>query len=586
MPAKKGGAPRKGQLAKKAQLEKLVQASKKASAQTEKAPPKEGNTSSVKDPRTPPNKNGNQASSLIETNIDQAQNIPLEVGHRTSANLARLEQLPEAAPIQPESIPQLEEVGDRTATIRLPYQPRKFFPTKKSVVYPQPAQLTVPKPTAFKNPNKVVLRLPSTQSPQATTFLSLAQELRNHIYELAMPRNKYRIQWIPREDQRPTELTYVLPLKDHKGPNLTARAGRLRRNFDLPKRAYIEKEIPRYRLSPGPTALLLVSKQVYIDTAPMFYGRNIFSFAAMKPLGKFLNNLRPETLSMIRSLELIHSTASNPQLRQNQTWKHKHDERWESLCFQIRNQCDRLQSLTLDLYVKDLPFKLGAHASWMSPLYAFMALKNLKHIDIRLHQAEADDAVLEVEAYKVRKALMSNNFYEPAHSTGNKPILEKTSPRKAHPGVNALRVTVGNRRVPATCIKPSLGPRATTFWTPPTPSQHGEEAAVTTNKNKTDKGKGKEGITTALAWTPPATLIGTALKADNKGEGKAVRRYGVLINRSLKGRGEAIQGKGEAIGTKTDAAIKGDNKGKAKTLNSADRSTKAGFKRTRKVVIW
>ncbi|KAL8852401.1 MAG: hypothetical protein Q9221_002707 [Calogaya cf. arnoldii] len=579
MPAKKGGAPRKGQLAKKAQLEKLIQASKKASAQTEKAPPKEGNGSSVKDPRTPPNKNSNQASCVIEPNLDQAQNIRLKVGHRSSANLAR-EQLPEAAPIQPESIPLLDELGDRTATIQLPCQPRKLFPTKKSVVHPQPAQLTVPKPTAFKNPNKVVLRLPSTKSPQATTFLSLAQELRNHIYELAMPRNKYRIQWIPREGQRPTELTYVLPLKDHKGPNLTARAGRLRRDYDLPKRAYVEKEMPRYRLSPGPAAMLLVSKQVYLDTAPMFYGRNVFSFAAMKPLGKFLKNLRPETLSMIRSLELIHSTASNAQLRQNQIWKYKNDERWESLCFQIRNQCDRLESLTLDLYVKDLPFKTGAYASWMSPLYAFMALKNLKHIDIRLHQAEADDAVLEVQAYKVRKALMCDNFYEPAHSTGNKPILEKPSPRKARPGVDALRVTVGNRRVPATCIKPSLGPRATTFWTPPTPSpyEHGEETAVTTNKNKTDKGKGKECITTALAWTPPATLIGTALIADNNGEGKTVRRYGVLINRSLKA-------KGEAIGTKTDAAIKGGDKGKSKALNSADRSIKAGFKRTRKAVI-
>ncbi|KAL8851517.1 MAG: hypothetical protein Q9221_003536 [Calogaya cf. arnoldii] len=52
--------------------EKLVQASKKASAQTEKAPPKEGNSSSVKDPRTPPNKNSNEASYVIETNLDQA----------------------------------------------------------------------------------------------------------------------------------------------------------------------------------------------------------------------------------------------------------------------------------------------------------------------------------------------------------------------------------------------------------------------------------------------------------------------------------------------------------------------------------
>ncbi|KAL8648098.1 MAG: hypothetical protein Q9226_006143, partial [Calogaya cf. arnoldii] len=144
-------------------------------------------------------------------------------------------------------------------------------------------------------------------------------------------------------------------------------------------------------------------------------------------------------------------------------------------------------------YFVDEVIRISASIQALGQFYAFMALKNLKHIDIPLHQAEADDAVLEIEAYKVRKALMCDNFYEPAHNTGNKPILEKPSPRKPRPGVNALRVTIGNRRVPVTYIKPSLGPRAITFWTlhTPSPYEHGEEAAVTANKNKTNKGRGK-----------------------------------------------------------------------------------------------
>ena len=282
---------------------------------------------------------------------------------------------------------------------------------------------------------------------------------------------------------------------------------------------------------------------------------------------------------MIRSVELIHSTASNAELVKNQQWKHKHDQRWESLCFQIRNQCTRLEDLTLDLYIKDIPFMLGPHASWMSPLYAFMGLKDLKHIDIRLHQVEADDAVLEVEAYTIRKALMCDNFYEPVYNTGNKPILEKLSPRKARPGVNTLRITVGNMRVPARFVRPSLGPRATIFlkstWSR---RERSPERGVMTD-DFTQKGEGKEEVKTFLTWTPPSTLIGTAIEPDRTAEGKSFRRFGVIINRSLREFGKAN-------GTTGDAAIKGHDEGKGKASHNENTpsNSKGGFKRKRKLV--
>ncbi|KAL8928672.1 MAG: hypothetical protein Q9172_000810 [Xanthocarpia lactea] len=563
MPAPKGGGPRKGKLGKKAQLEKTVEASKKAPfipAKPKNSPSKVKGSRQHLDPAKSP-------QTQSPNPLAQAQNVRLAVGNG-NGSVANLDQVPKAAEIQAESIPWLEESGHGTATIRLSCQPLKLFPSKRTIIYAQPTKPSIPKPMSSKNPNQVILHLPPVRNSEATTFLSLAQELRNQVYRYAMPCNKYRIQWIPRGDQRPTELTYTLPLHHHKGPRLTAEAGRLRRNFDLPKRTFIEKDMPRYRLSPGPAALLLVSRQVYQDTAPMFYGRNTFSFTAMRPLGKFLDNLRSETRSMVRSLELIHSTASNAEMLDNQIWKYKYDQRWESLCFRIRAQCDQLEDLALDLYIKDLPFKLGPHACWMSPLYAFMGLKNLKHIDVRLHQAEADDAVLEVEAYTVRKALMCDNFYEPVFNTGNKPILEKPGPRKARPGVNALRVNVGNRRVPAACIKPSLGPRATTFWTPPTPvhSEHSKGKAAMDDNMQKDPGREDDKI--PLTWTPPASLIGTAIQADNRGERKkASNRSGVLVNSSLKGRGKAT-------GTKA----------KGTALGNADMPIRDAFRRKRKPV--
>ena len=458
MPAPKGGTIRKEQPAKQARSERMVKVSK---------------------------------NTLSES---------LTVGE-PGTTLLNLNSLPEAAEIEAQAIPRLDEPDGTVVTTRDPFQSLRCFPTGSSIPQGQPLE-----PSPSRHPNKIVLRVSSTPRPEPITFLSLAQELRNQVYEYAIPRTKYRIQWIPRTDQRPTELTYTLPLDGYEGPHLTATAGRLRRDFDYPKRTFIDKDMPRYRLSPGPAALLLVSKAVNSDTTPMFYGQNTFSFAAMRPLGRFLDSLRPKTRQMIRSLELIHTTASNPQLRANQVWKYRHDRLWEKSCCRLGNELERLADLTIDLHIKDLPFKLGADANWMSSLRALMGLKHLKHLDVRLHQAETDDAVLEVEAYVVRKALMGDNFYEPVHDPGNKPPLEKPRPRMARPV--PTRVTVGNRRVPASCINPSLGPGATVFWNPPPPRNPppGEEPLAFVSA--ASKGNGVR--QPPLVWVPPATLVGSA----------------------------------------------------------------------------
>ncbi|KAL8731748.1 MAG: hypothetical protein Q9166_003195 [cf. Caloplaca sp. 2 TL-2023] len=627
MPVSKGG-PKKGQLGKKAQMEKMIEAAKKspskpANGQNRAVSKANGSKEDSHTVKTSPGRNQNHlfkpngianflnqspkavGNSIVGQALEQSNGLRIGNGVVTLPD-----QFPKAAEIEAESALSLKEAKEGTATIRLPCQPIKFFPTKKTIPYKQPALLAIPAPKPFPNPNRVVVRFPAKEtSKEPTTFLSLAQELRNQIYDYAMPRDKYRIEWIPQQGQRPSELTYSLPLRgEEKRPKLTAEAGKVRRDFDLPKRNHVAKAMPRYRLAPGPTALLLVSKQVNIDTAPMFYGRNTFSFTAMKPLGKFLDTLRSETRSMVRSLELIHFTASNAELVENQIWKHRHDQRWESLCFQIRNQCDHLEDLSLDLYVKDLPFKMGPHACWMSPLYAFMGLDHLKHVDVRLHQAEADEAVLEVEAYTVRKALMGDNFYEPIYNTGNKPLYIKPKPRKAHPGLNALRVTIGNRRVLASCIKPSLGPRATTFWSPPTPTYTDQGISYSRNgnvKSRRNKGKGKARMDSdlpaedndkakrneiekavPLLWNPPATLIGTAIKSDEKGKGKGIPKFGTGIGNNLKGYGKSVH----YFDTEIKAVhsirrvVKDTDKGKGKPAHDEGGPIKESYRKRRKAV--
>ncbi|KAL8713508.1 MAG: hypothetical protein Q9220_002370 [cf. Caloplaca sp. 1 TL-2023] len=455
MPAKKGGGPRQGQLGKKAQIEQLI---------------KLANLSRNLSPDNRP---------VDNKNIDHSGKGTSK--HRISTvNAIR----------QPEKC-----VSTKVVIVRLPYQPSLPSTKRQPVLYTQPPRPIPASAKAYRNPNRVIVRLPPT--PPATSFLSLPAEVRSTIYQYLFSSRTYQIQWIPRTDQRPTDLTYSLPKWRQPGPRLAADVGQRRRMYDLPKRQYYDQVIPRYSANiPGPAALLLVSKKVNQETAPMFYGRNTFRFAAIRPLRKFLDTLRPETRRMIRSLELIHHTAGNPMYVDNQKWKEKYDRSWHDLLFQIRGQCVKLNFLSLDLTINDMPFKLGAHASWMDPLYAFMGLAKLKHINVRLRQATTDEALLQVEAYEVRRMLMGDNFYEPTSSyNGPHKLAPKQQSRaKARPGLNALRI-VGNMQIPVSRMaNPQADSRATIFWSPPSPPPEEEKQRPRGKRagGKKDKGKAKE----------------------------------------------------------------------------------------------
>ncbi|KAL9024152.1 MAG: hypothetical protein Q9196_006727 [Gyalolechia fulgens] len=493
MGAKRGGGSRKGQTAKKAQIEKMIELAKKA--------------------HTSPNSKP-MAANLGPGNVHGTITPNPRTGPTLSADHPR--------PVKCSS--------GKLAIVRLPCQGSVSIPKKLPLHYTQPIPITATLPTALKNPNRVVVRLPVKKtSKEPTTFLSLPTEIRNIIYELAMPCRKYGIKSIPREskfEKRPTELTYFLPLSiTVSGPGLTAQRGERRRDFDLPKRLYMDRAIPPFSLVPSQASLLLVSKKVNEETTPILYGRNTFFFQSMRPLRKFLDTLRPTTRSLLRSLHLIHYTAGNPNELENQPWKDLHDRCWHDLCFQIRDQCTGLNSLALDLTINDLPFQMGPLASWMSPLYAFMNLGHLKKLHLRLRQAMTEDTVLEVQAYEVRKELMGPNFYEPTTPMSGV-FAEKPKP-KVRPAVNALRIIgqMHNQRphptqsaydqtmerlmqLPSHMLPRRLplldDPRATVFWHPPSPTDdhpllhragsRGEAEALRKmrlQKQEQSKGKGK-----------------------------------------------------------------------------------------------
>ncbi|KAL8661824.1 MAG: hypothetical protein Q9202_005250 [Teloschistes flavicans] len=322
---------------------------------------------------------------------------------------------------QPPCSPKNKSSG--TAIIRLPGQdPTTASKTKHIVRTQLPPFFTT---TKNLTSTAAVVRLPPRKG---LTFMHLPAEVRNQIYELAMPRRKYHVQWIPRKDRRPTELTYTWQIGlNFVGPYLTAEEGLRRRDFDL-RNPWQKKQVSlRFRHPPGPTALLLVNKKINEEASGYFYGQNTFSFRAMRPLQKFLDTMRPKTRSMVRSLQLIHHTGGDPEWTANQVFKDRYERCWDNLCCQIRDQCDQLASLTIDLSIKDIPFIMGPRAKWMAPLYYFYGLENLKHLNIRLHQGLTEEAVLEVEAYTIRKNLMTKkNYYEPVSASRKKPRPVRT----------------------------------------------------------------------------------------------------------------------------------------------------------------
>ncbi|KAL9612863.1 MAG: hypothetical protein Q9167_002547 [Letrouitia subvulpina] len=373
MPSRKGGGPRKGLLAKKAEIEKLINEAKK-------------------------------------TQVVSASKLYSRLPRRNAVK---------GPPPRP------KKVSNQTAIIRLPSPKPGVSPTVKHILYDLPPDIPVPKPKQLSNPNSVVVRLPpngssaipAARKPCGKSFCDLPGEIRNRIYDFCFPAETFEIHRIRSLGKAITELTYTRYQANQpstvSGPRISREAARRRRLFDLPRRLRTFETVPLYELLPGPAALLLTCRKINAEATSIFYSKATFSFQHMRPLRKFLDALRPSTRRLIRTLVLSHQTASLPALAKDNWSKNRHDWKWKDLCWQIAGECEGLEALTLHLVIHDKPFETGPDAVWMDPLYAFKDL-HFKHCWVTLrHCYPKFDAVMEVEAYKIRKLLMGENFREP-----------------------------------------------------------------------------------------------------------------------------------------------------------------------------
>ena len=146
-------------------------------------------------------------------------------------------------------------------------------------------------------------------------LLELPAEIRNLIYNFVFQPQEFEINWLKKRKS----LTYRA-IGNHSTPDYYGKEWQLhrqrilerspniirrRRQLDLPRRLRSsEADIPLYKLSPGPAALLLTCRQVRSEANAIFYGNHAFHLTSRNVLTRFLSSLTRESKAAIKSLRI------------------------------------------------------------------------------------------------------------------------------------------------------------------------------------------------------------------------------------------------------------------------------------------
>lgn len=172
----------------------------------------------------------------------------------------------------------------------------------------------------------------------------------------------------------------------------------------------------------SPVALSWVCKKMYSEASSIFYSKSTFIFEGIGPLRHFMNNATPQAKASITKLKLIYKAYGHPAKTEDRVWKSKADRKWEDLCWRISYELTSVTHLILDLdygysKMQFVPlFDTNCYVfgtEWRIPLWAFEDL-DLKSCACRLRSATTSEAVLEVESYKIRQALLGTAWDDEA----------------------------------------------------------------------------------------------------------------------------------------------------------------------------
>lgn len=282
-------------------------------------------------------------------------------------------------------------------------------------------------------------------------FLKLPGELRNKIYDYAIVRQYYKIEWVT-NSHKSKSLTYRLPkLGKAYEPHLNSGSAKRRRELDCSRREPSQKRLREGSIYPGPAALLAVCRDMHKEACSVFYSKSAFTFHRLGALRHFLNNLSPVATEALTRLSIKYRAYGEPNRTEDQIWKAKHDRLWEDLCWRIADQCTSLTHLSLELTLNKSPLRFapfdladeaGIGAQWIKPLRAFQDV-GIERCWVRLHCLSKDSSVLEVESWKIRKEILGAFWDEEAEAQRDAYGYEKHEKEVKKAMVLRLRVDGG-----------------------------------------------------------------------------------------------------------------------------------------------
>lgn len=270
-------------------------------------------------------------------------------------------------------------------------------------------------------PRQPAIVIRDTSVPQGHfPFLDLPGEIKNKIYELAIPEETYAIHWY-QDSKKTKDLTCCLPLRSKAySPCLSsetiARRQSLRSNPYSPVRASLMAE---FYTIPSQVSLLWVCRAMYTEASSIFYSKSTFQFYLLRTLRTFLDNLSPSNQQAIRTLHIHHKTYHHPSKFKDIACKHRADMAWEDICHKIARKCTSLTHLALDLNYYRAPIRfqeldqLNAHEAfgtrWLYAIWCFQGI-DLHSCWLRIRSDVHEDTVLEVESQSLRRQILDEQW--------------------------------------------------------------------------------------------------------------------------------------------------------------------------------
>ncbi|MCJ1325327.1 hypothetical protein MMC10_001990 [Thelotrema lepadinum] len=262
-------------------------------------------------------------------------------------------------------------------------------------------------------PDFVPMRVSTAKiDPEKTGFLDLPGEIRNRIYDLALPKeNDLEITWLTRGKEL-THYRHRLPIskkpKDviygklrpgdrafngHFRAAIRNKAATIKRRQQTraqaqERRATYAKEKKTGEVSLPPSdwtlqtrgfaTLLGLNRQLHDEAASLFYSRSTFSFASRALLDKFLDNLTPIGRAHLCKIYLAHDMESPSMLKSDRVFKEKERKKWVATLQALSSKCKSLEELHILTNLRGSRFQLDLTDTWSQDLTT--GLSNLRHL--------------------------------------------------------------------------------------------------------------------------------------------------------------------------------------------------------------